>query len=316
MDKHQEEGVLITQLPVEKTGFREWEREGEKRGTAEWVVPDGCEDANHRVLFIHGGAYTMYSPSDVYRPLSTKIAKAMNLPVMAFDYRLAPEHHFPAPVEDAVEALSWIWENGPEGPSKAEKIFVVGDSAGGGLTIAMMLAVGTGTVDGSRLFEGGTVRPPTAAVTFSAYTDLACSLPSYRTRTWDPETRTGDPVFSDGETEAGTALLKEAGQGYVGEAGDVKNPMASPYWAPEAWLAKLPPVYMMVGDAEIMLDDSVALHAKIEAAQTPKATCRLKVYPRMWHDWVMYTEGCHQGRNTLVEAVDAIDEAAKFVKEF
>ena len=82
-------------------------------GTPEWVIPATVRTPNERLLFLHGGGYEYYSPSDVYRPLTTRIAAATGLPVLAVDYRLAPSHPFPAALEDALFALRYIWECGP-----------------------------------------------------------------------------------------------------------------------------------------------------------------------------------------------------------
>lgn len=96
-------------------------------------------------------------PQDVYRPVTTRIAKATGMPVLAFDYRLSPEFKYPAQLDDAVQAFEWIARNGPDGPSDASAIFIMGDSAGGGLALALALQLRDSPVHGAvaRESEGG-----------------------------------------------------------------------------------------------------------------------------------------------------------------
>ena len=244
------EGVVFTALSPNSV-FSKWKRKGKPRGTPEWVTVKGG-DTKRRILFLHGGGYSEYSPSDVYRPLTSKIALRSNMAVLAVDYRLVPEYRFPAPVEDAVKALSFIWENGPDGEGKADQVFVIGDSAGGGLALATVLAVA-----GNALQLAAPPKIPTAVVTVSAYTDLTCSLPSYQSRVWDEDDSTGDPIFTGkgGSPEEELEQSREGGRAYAGEeeeeGGDWRNPLASPVFAEERELARMPPTLLLVGDAEV-----------------------------------------------------------------
>ena len=247
----------VTARPIadaDEAVFTRWSREGADRGVPEWVLDDAVAageagSGGVRILFLHGGGYAYYSPSDVYRPFSTRLAKATGAAVLAIDYRKVPEAIFPAQVDDAVKALAWVWENGPDGPSRAEKVFLVGDSAGGGLVISTMLAAITSTLDGVQSIEP--VQAPTGGVVISAYTDLTCSLPSYRTRVWKEADKTGDPVFSQGDPVQDTKDSMGTGREYVGPDGDWSNPIASSVFAKEEWLKQLPPLLLMVGDAEV-----------------------------------------------------------------
>eukprot|EP00041_Stephanoeca_diplocostata_P020784 m.472070 g.472070 ORF g.472070 m.472070 type:complete len:315 (+) comp21660_c0_seq6:399-1343(+) len=243
---------------------------------------------------------------------------------------MAPECPFPAAVVDAVTALQWIWTHGPPvfntatssfrgacNPVDAEHVFVCGDSAGGGLALCLVTALlllaaedGTDTVPDDPILStvrtavsGPSasehrvpVRVPTAVGTFSAYTDLSFSRESYRTRAWNNDATVGDPVFSSGTTEqdyvADMAYAHRSVRPYTGPV-DPTHPLVSPLYAPAAVLRALPPTFMLVGDAETMLGDTTELAARAEEAGVQNLTVR--IYRRMWHDWVMYTEACRIG---------------------
>merc|ERR1719215_1009237 len=183
LDRELTPGVKIVKVPPEVTGFPAWKRDKDQfpddvdqdRGHADWLVPEGSGNASARILYTHGGGYEYYSPQDVYRPTTTKLAAATGIPVLAIDYRLAPEFKHPAQLEDALQAFKWIAKNGPEGLSPAKHIFLAGDSAGGGLALALAL----------RLRDEPVEEGPVAGVSVvSPETDLSCSGESYRTRRW------------------------------------------------------------------------------------------------------------------------------------
>ena len=355
-------------------------RHYEQRGVAEWVVPDAMVSDAYRIVFLHGGAYSYYSPSDGYRPLTTRLAAATKLPLLAIDYRKAPEHSPPDAVKDAAAALRWAWANGPSGRRSAAKaVFLLGDSAGGGLVLSLLVALRLGE-SSTGLRDLASHRPPTAAATLSAWTDLTCSLGTYTTRTWVsawwdatgtaaaaargrgrsggdmggepnepreshggevlPQEQPGDPVFSTGDPTQDVADSLIGARRYHRD-GDARDPRVSPLFAPSAVLAALPPLLMLVGDAELMLADSTEFAARtVEAvadrdaakhqpttantantantapAPTPAATpsVRLRIYPRMWHVWPMYAEACGQGW-PLPPAERAFDELATFFRE-
>ena len=128
------------------------------RGKAEWMVPENCT-SDCRILFLHGGSYMWYSGVDeFYRPLASRIAFESGMPVLSIDYRLAPEFQAPAGIQDALDALTWMDANGPDGQSKARKLFVAGDSSGGGMSLAVLLACRDGvSVDASSGQAGGRI---------------------------------------------------------------------------------------------------------------------------------------------------------------
>ena len=222
--------------------------------------------------------------------------------------RLAPESLFPGAVEDAVAGLQYMATHQPEvlGPDTAAgKLLVCGDSAGGGLALALLEAIRTGGVFGKGVREedvgvageaaaaGPTAPPRTPAprltvagcATISAWTDLTCTVETYATRTTDP-------IFSTGNPAADSLAGSTGAMRYVGTVADMVNPLASPMHTPAAGLAELPKLLMMVGDAEVMLGDTTEYAALALEAGTDNLT--LRIFRSMWHCWPLYCEGCGQ----------------------
>ena len=287
-------------------------------GAPEWVVPKGMPLSSRRILFLHGGGYESYSPSDPYRPLTTRLAAVTGLPVLALDYRLMPAHPFPSPLRDALFALDWIWSHGPPienvgaathpptaefSTAPADAVYVVGDSAGGGLALCLIAAIAL-----KELAPGVPLPihppPPTALALLSPWNDLTASLDSYHTRRWAPKTSRGDPVFSDGDPTSEIAASVEcASRIFNCPATLLPDPRISPIFLSRPLLrAFLPPTLLLVGDAEVMLCDSTELAARALEAGVPCDRIRLKVYRRMWHVFPMYSEACGQQGQPLTAA--------------
>jgi monoterpene epsilon-lactone hydrolase len=233
---------------------------------AEWVVADTA-DPERRLLYLHGGGYVVCGPA-THRDLAGRISKAANVAVLLLDYRLAPEHPYPAALNDATAALRWMNDHGPSGPSAARATFVAGDSAGGGLTLATLLA----TRDAGD-------RMPTAAVTISAWTDLTFTGASMRTRADVDPMLTADLLHR---------LVKEYLQG-----GDPTQPLVSPLYAD---LRSLPPLLMQVGDAEILLDDTTRVADKATAAGVAVS---VEVYPEMMHIFQLFAPVLPEGQHAI-----------------
>ena len=242
----------------------------------EWVtVPES--DSNRRLLYVHGGGYVIGSAL-THRRLCEGIARAGGCAVLNLDYRLAPEHPFPAAVEDAIEGLKFVQSNGPDGEGAAESTFVAGDSAGGGLTLATLLAARDQGVD-----------QPNAAIGISAWTDLAISGETIQTRA------DADPLITD------SAMVKGMAAQYLGDA-DAEDPLASPLYAD---YAGLPPLLLQVGDAEILLSDTTRVTEKARAAGVDVVE---EVWDEMFHVW-------HAFAPMLPEGQAAIDRIGEFINQ-
>jgi epsilon-lactone hydrolase len=198
-------------------------------------------------LLLHGGGYTSGS-TITHRKLAANLSRAADARVLMPHYRRAPEHPFPAAVEDAIAVYDWLLAQG----IASSNIVVGGDSAGGGLALSMLVALR----DAGRELPG-------AAVLISAWTDLTTSSPSHDThRELDLQ------ITRDG--------LLNAARLYIGD-GDPADPRASTLFADPTGL---PPLLMQVGGHEVLLDDSRAFAARARAAGVDVT---LRVFDSMWH---------------------------------
>lgn len=237
---------------------------------AEWITLPGV--ANHRViLYLHGGGYIAGSIK-THRNLAARISRVSKARILIIDYRLAPEHIFPAALEDATAAYRWLISTEKITPNN---LIVAGDSAGGGLTIACLL----------KLREMG-VALPAAAICLSPWTDLANTGESIKNKAKI------DPFVTPEKLEF------DAKQ-YLGEA-DPRNPLASPLYAN---LQGLPPLLIHVGSREILLDDSVRL---AERAKAVGVDVKLDIWEDMihvWHAFAAFAPESREGINQIGEFI-------------
>ena len=221
-------------------------------------------------LYFHGGGYAIGSPAS-HRHLVGALATASRTRAFALDYRRAPEHPFPAAVDDAVAGYRGLLDSGIAPGS----IVLGGDSAGGGLTVAALVAI-----------RDAGLALPAAGVCISPWTDLTNGADSYRTHA------ARDPlVFQEDIDRWGAAYLAGA---------DPRTPLASPLHAD---LSGLPPLLVQVGSEEVLLDDSRKLAERCEAAGTD---VELEVWDEMIHVWHWFGE-------YLDEADSAVRRIADFV---
>jgi epsilon-lactone hydrolase len=237
---------------------------------AEWLRPPGAR-TDAALLYLHGGGYVIGSPRS-HRHLAAAIARAAGTAALLVDYRLAPEHPFPAALDDAVAAYRWLLGRGLA-PSR---VVVAGDSAGGGLTVATLLA----------LRDRGLPRPAGGAC-ISPWVDLTCSGATYATKA------TVDPIV----TRESVEMMAQA---YAG-AGDPKAPLLSPLYAD---LRGLPPLLVQVGSDEVLLDDSLGLG---ERAREAGVDVTVEEWPAMIHVW-------HWFLPMLAEAERAVGVIGNFVR--
>ncbi|MFE2481514.1 alpha/beta hydrolase fold domain-containing protein [Streptomyces sp. NPDC059389] len=226
-------------------------------------------EASGRLLYLHGGGYIVGSP-DTHAGLVGELARRAGLHATSVDYRLAPEHPFPAAVDDGLAAYRELLES-----TDPRDLVVAGDSAGGGLGIATLLAAR----------EAG-LPQPAAVVVFSPWADLTLSGASIRSKEGT------DPIFTEADVRAYADL-------YVG-AGDRAHPLASPVFAD---LSGLPPLLVQVGANELLLDDAVRLAGR---AGADGVEVTLEILPGLPHVFQH-----HYGR--LDEADAALDRAARFL---
>lgn len=215
---------------------------------AEWVVAPGAR-SDRTLLYLHGGGYCIGSLHS-HRQLAADLSRAAGLRVLLLDYRLAPEHPFPAAIEDATAAYRFLLDGGADPRALA----IAGDSAGGGLTAATLLAL-----------RDAELPLPAAAALLSPWLDLTLSGGSMTTRA------VADPMVQrDG--------LQRMAEAYLAGA-DPRAPLASPLFAE---LRHLPPLLVQVGTAETLLDDATRFAARARAAGVEVT---LEVWDDMVHVW-------------------------------
>lgn len=239
---------------------------------AEWLIP-AAGSTDGVLLYIHGGAWTMgwYEP---HRWLVSHLARATGRRALALDYRLAPEHPFPAALEDCLVAYRWLVSNG----TLPQQIVIAGDSADGNLTLTTMLALRD---NGEPL--------PAAGVCLSPVTDLA--------GTGGPES--GGPPVSDQDVGLPVDWAQEQTRMYLGDR-DPHLPLVSPFYAD---LHGLPPLLIQVGGDEYLLDDAQRFVPRARAAGVDVT---LQVYAGMWHVWQILV-------GLMPESDQAIAAVAAFV---
>ena len=230
-----------------------------------------ASEPGHYILFLHGGGFIVGSPA-LYRHLTWRIASAARACVLCVDYRLAPEHPFPAALDDAVAAYHWLLNEGAD----PRRIAVMGDSAGGGLALSLLL----------RLRDEGSPLPA-AAVALSPWTDLALTGTSLR------RNATADPMVSPDQARHFVD--------YYLAGVDPRTPYVSPLYGEPAGL---PPTIIQVGSDEVLRDDAVRMADRMRAAG-----CRidLEIWPRMPHVWHLFAP-------VMPEAHRAIERIGAFLR--
>lgn len=241
--------------------------------SAEWLIPVGAAPEGV-LLYFHGGGFVFCS-TVTHRPLVSRLAATAGVRALSIDYRLAPEHPFPAAVEDTVASYRWLLGNGVS-PSK---IVLGGDSAGGNLALVTLLA----------LRDAGDPLPA-GAFCISPVTDLTGSLQSRVSKA------EADPILSHG---SGRWV-----QAYVGEA-DPRQPLLSPL---NADLHGLPPLLIQVGTEEILLDDSTLL---VEKALQAGVDARLEVYQGMFHVFQALASFLPESNQAVIQIGEFIQERTR-----
>ena len=232
----------------------------------EWSDVPGAEDSRV-LLFFHGGGYCSGSIVS-HRRMVTEAGRKAGCRTLAVDYRLAPEHPFPAALEDALKAWRFLREQG----IAAGDIAVSGDSAGGGLTVALL-----------ENLRDAAMELPGCAWLVSPWTDLTLSGSTLASK------EAVDPIIHEG-------YLRELVEAYLPEGMDPRDPRVSPLFAN---LSGLPPLLIQVGSEEALLADATRFASAAGAAQV---AVTLEVWPHMIHAWPLWNARLEAGREALAHA--------------
>jgi acetyl esterase/lipase len=234
---------------------------------AEWVEWQGAPE-DSVILYFHGGGYVFGDP-DSHRDIAWRLGKESGSKVLVVDYRLAPEHRFPAAVDDAAASYRWLLQQG----FAPDRIAVAGDSAGGGLAVALMVTLKNFGID-----------LPKVAVLMSPWVDLAM---------------TGTSMVDNAKSDV--MLSPEAisifASYYLGDT-NPKAPLASPVFAD---LSGLPPTLVLVGSKEVLLSDSETL---VEKINTAGGDARLSVWPKMPHVFPILASVIPEGKKAVLDMAD------------
>ncbi|TDL75302.1 alpha/beta hydrolase [Rhodococcus qingshengii] len=215
---------------------------------AEWILNNQTKE-DKVILYLHGGGYG-YCSADTHRSLAARIMIESGVKVLLPEYRLAPEHPFPAAIEDTLTIYRWLLEQGYE----SSNIIFAGDSAGGGLSVVATLAL-----------RNQSEPLPAALVCLSPWVDLTSSGESYR------KNREKDPYLVE-------ELVRKTAQAYAADE-SLDNRLISPVFAD---FSGFPPMFIQVGSIEILLSDAQLLANK---AQQAGVEVHFKVWEGMWHVW-------------------------------
>jgi len=241
----------------------------------EWLELEKSSNESSTLFYLHGGGYVACSPR-THRPLTSALSLAAGVKTFSVDYRLAPEHRFPTAVEDAVKAYRWLIAGG----LNPKQIVIAGDSAGGGLTLATLVAL-----------RDAEEPLPAAAICLSPWTDLAATGPSLVTNN-----RRDVMFYGDG--------IKRAARVYLGETSP-DNPLASPLYAD---LTGLPPLLIYASNSEVLLDDSVRLAERAKQ-------CGVKVDLQIWdglpHVWPIFVHFLPEARESVKQMAAFINQQAR-----
>ena len=251
-------GVIVT--PVDAAGVK-----------AEYLVPDGGS-TTHRIVHLHGGGW-MSGSLESHRGIAALLAKFAGCAVLLVEYRLAPEHAYPAALDDCLAAYLWAHDNGPAGTAKAEAVYLLGDSSGAALSTAVC----------NRCVAEDLPLPARMALV-TPYLDAAPS---------DYDGR-HDPLINTEVNQANIPL-------YTRGAVPATDPLICPMQTPRQVVSRYPPTLVQVSGDEFFLDGARRFADRLI---TLGVRCSLSVWPEMPHGWVVFIDGIPEARGALREAAE------------
>jgi acetyl esterase/lipase len=219
---------------------------------------------NAAILYFHGGGYSVGTAQSV-RPMAWRLAKLTDVPVYVINYRLAPEHPYPAGLDDCEQAYDALLEQG----IPASSIVVAGDSSGGTFTFALV-----------HRLKAANKPQPAALVGLSSITDLTCSGTSFNANV-------------DADVLITPKFMRWVVSMYIAQSKDLTNPFLSPLYGD---VAGFPPTYLLASADEILLDDSTRMAEKMQKAGV---AVTLDVWPELWHDWPVNADMVPEGVQAL-----------------
>ena len=239
--------------------------------TGEWFVSSEADEQSPVILYLHGGGF-VFQQTPMHRTMVANLTSAVKGRCFSLDYRLAPEYPFPASLDDCVEAYQHLLDEG----ISPQQITIMGDSAGGNLTLVMLIAL-----------RDRNLPLPQLGISISAPTDFTDENPAHAVR---------DAILHP-------RAINRFSRSYVVEQ-DPRNPLLSPLFAD---LHGLPQLILYAGGEEALSTDSVRF---AQAAEAAGVDVTLRVYPGMWHVWQLMPE-MPQARQSLDEIAEAVRTTCK-----
>ncbi|MEI2467001.1 alpha/beta hydrolase [Niallia taxi] len=237
----------------------------------EWQIVPESQD-NRVLLYLHGGGF-LFGSIATHRGETSELGRAAKARTLAINYRLSPEHQFPAPIEDAMKAYTWLLDQGYTG----KNIIIAGESAGGSMTAGLLMSI-----------RDNHLTLPAAGLMISPWIDLGQTGETYITKEGI------DPMNS-------TAGVKYLADTYLnGISPEV--PLASPIYGD---LRGLPPIYVMVGEVEVMLSEALTF---VTNAALAGIDIRFRSFPGMVHNWPAFHSFLEEGKEAIVSAGAFMDE--------
>jgi monoterpene epsilon-lactone hydrolase len=234
-----------------------------------WIESPGAR-RDKAIVYFHGGGFQVGS-LDSHRELMARLSAGSGVRVLGVGYRLAPEHRYPAALDDALAVVAWLRAQG----FAMRDLALAGDSAGAGLALSAMLAL-----------HGRGETLPAAAFLMSAWTDLTASGESYDTRA------AADPIHQ-------RPMILAMARNFLGGNADASDPLVSPLFADPQALRALPPLLLQVGDRETVLSDSEGFARKVREAGG-RAECQ--AWPGMVHVFQQFPSELQEAREALAAA--------------
>lgn len=241
---------------------------------AEWILPHRLH-GDGRIVLLHGGGWVA-GGLESHRPMAAALAELSGLAVLLVDYRLAPEHPFPAGFDDCRTAFTWALNNGPSGPGAASQVCLAGDSAGGNLSAAVCVDA-----------IASAARTPDRLVLMSPALDGSANPAR------------GDSAAATGDQASLEAMMSL----YLESRDQIENLRVSPLMAPPDILARFPPTLIQASNAEFLVWDAGQFARRLIQAGV---RVNLSIWPAMPHVWQAFL-------SLLPEAREALSEAANFL---
>jgi len=293
-------------------------RKGDRGEDVLWW-PEGADCSSPRILYVHGGGWQRHGPDEAsYDVLAAYLSQVSRAMIMVPDYPLVPVGGHETIIASLLAAWAWLAGAGPDGEDCSQApeppMFVAGDSSGAASALSLLL----------QLQSRADLPQASGFFAFSPWINLACDSPTYYSNAFSlvddltGKVMVGDILFRGAPHNVSNSLRELAVKYFGGDKTLLRDPTFSPFYASEAQVDKLPPLYFAVSGSEVLGGDGIML---AQRAAWRGARVYLDIFPGMWHGFQQYLEGCGSGQElwqastALSHAGDFVVQVAKFLRE-